>query len=257
MDSNGSDLPTHRRPLIGLPTYYGRGQFGVWDRDAAFLPSVYITAVTRAGGRAVLLPPEQPWSAGEVADLDGVILTGGDDVDPSLYGAEPHARTQAPNTRRDRFETALYRHASAAGVPILAICRGAQIVNTVHGGTLHQHLPDLAGLDPHESEIKDEFAEVVVTAVAGTAAARIIGAETTVRCHHHQSLDRLGDGLVLSARASDGTVEAFESVDAAMLAVQWHPEETLDDLRLFTDLVGRAEQRLRARSTATNEETRP
>jgi putative glutamine amidotransferase len=239
-----------------MPTYYGRGQYGVWDRDAAFLPSVYVTAATRAGGRVVLLPPEQPWSSTEAAELDGIILTGGDDVDPALYGAEPHTRTQRPNTRRDSFETALYRHARAAAIPILAICRGAQIVNTVHGGTLHQHVPDLPGLDPHEAEVKDEFAEVAVTSIPGTTTSAIIGPTTAVRCHHHQSIERLGEGLVLSARAADGSVEAFETRDQAMVAVQWHPEETLEDLRLFTHLVAAAETRLRSRTTAMNEETR-
>lgn len=256
MASNDSDSPTAGRPVIGLPTYYGRGRYGVWDRDAAFLPSVYVTAVTRVGGRVVLLPPEQPWSPAEVADLDGIVLTGGDDVDPALYGAEPHARTQIPNTRRDSFETALYRHARSAEIPILAICRGAQIVNTVHGGTLHQHVPDLPGLDPHEAEVKDEFAEVAVTSIPGTATSAIIGPTTAVRCHHHQSIDRLGEGLVLSARAADGTIEAFETRDAAMVAVQWHPEETLKDLRLFSHLVAAAETRQRSRTTAMNEETR-
>lgn len=256
MASNDSDSPTAGRPVIGLPTYYGRGRYGVWDRDAAFLPSVYVTAVTRVGGRVVLLPPEQPWSPAEVADLDGIVLTGGDDVDPALYGAEPHARTQIPNTRRDSFETALYRHARSAEIPILAICRGAQIVNTVHGGTLHQHVPDLPGLDPHEAEVKDEFAEVAVTSIPGTATSAIIGPTTAVRCHHHQSIDRLGEGLVLSARAADGTIEAFETRDAAMVAVQWHPEETLEDLRLFSHLVAAAEMCQRSRTTAMNEETR-
>ncbi|UZD62840.1 gamma-glutamyl-gamma-aminobutyrate hydrolase family protein [Brevibacterium sp. JSBI002] len=256
MASNGSDSSGSRRPLIGLPTYYGRGQYGVWDRDAAFLPSVYVTAVTRAGGRVVLLPPEEPWSAAEAAELDGFVLTGGDDVDPRLYGAEPHERTQEPNLRRDRFEVSLYEHAQAADIPVLAICRGAQIVNTVHGGTLHQHVPDLPGLDPHEAEIKDEFAEVAVTTVPETTTAAIIGTGATVRCHHHQSIDRLGEELVLSARAQDGTVEAFEDDEARMVAVQWHPEETLDDLRLFADLVERARKRVHTRMTETKEEAR-
>ncbi|WP_262774781.1 gamma-glutamyl-gamma-aminobutyrate hydrolase family protein [Brevibacterium permense] len=256
MASNGSDQSEAKRPLIGLPTYYGRGQYGVWDRDAAFLPSVYVTAVTRAGGRVVLLPPEESWSAAEVAELDGVVLTGGDDVDPRLYDAEPHERTQTPNLRRDRFEVSLYQQAVEVDIPVLAICRGAQIVNTVHGGTLHQHMPDLPGLDPHEAVVKDEFAEVAVNTLPDTRTAAILGTETTVRCHHHQSIDRLGEGLVLSARAQDGTVEAFEGDVARMVAVQWHPEETLDELNLFTDLVERARARVRGRKSETKEEAR-
>lgn len=256
MASSDSEVLARGRPLIGLPTYYGRGQFGVWDRDAAFLPSVYVTAVTRAGGRVVLLPPEQPWTPGEVAELDGIVLTGGDDVDPALYGAKPHERTQAPNERRDRFETLLYRHACSEQVPILAICRGAQIVNTIHGGTLHQHVPDLPGLDPHEAEAKDEFANVAVTTVPDTVTSAIIGPDTIVRCHHHQSIDRLGKGLILSARAADGTIEAFEGDNSDLVAVQWHPEETLEDLRLFAYLVEAATARRRSRTTATNGEIR-
>ena len=236
MVSNDSENRV-RRPLIGLPTYYGRGQFGVWDRDAAFLPSVYVTAVNRAGGRVVLLPPEEPWTLTEVAELDGIVLTGGDDVDPALYGAQRGARTQVPNTRRDAFEASLYRHARTAKVPVFAICRGAQIVNTVHGGTLHQHLPDVPEYGAHEAEKKDEFAEVTVQTAPDTAVSALIGSETTVWCHHHQAIDSLGEGLVVSARSADGCIEALETPDQTMLAVQWHPEETLEDLRLFVGLV--------------------
>lgn len=242
-DQNPAADPGPHRPLIGLPTYYGRGQFGVWDRDAAFLPSVYVTAVTRAGGRVVLLPPEDPWTLAEVAELDGIILTGGDDVDPALYDAQAHPRTQAPNVRRDSFEITLYRHARTAKVPVFAICRGAQIVNTVHGGTLHQHVPDLADFGAHEAEKKDEFAEVAVTTAPDTAVAGLIGTGATVRCHHHQAIDSLGDGLIVSAHAADGCIEALETPDGSMLAVQWHPEETLEDLRLFTGLVEAAARR--------------
>lgn len=249
MVSNVSEDEVGPRPLIGLPTYYGRGQYGVWDRDAAFLPSVYVTAVSRAGGRVVLLPPEQPWSAAELAELDGIVLTGGDDVDPALYGESAHPRTQVPNTRRDSFETTLYRHARQSDIPVLAICRGAQIVNIVHGGTLHQHLPDLTGFGAHEAEVKDEFAVVDVTTVPGTTTSATIGGYVSVRCHHHQAIDRLGDGLNVSGYAADGCIEAFETADARMLAVQWHPEETLDDLRLFTELVTAAHDRARTRTT--------
>lgn len=241
------------RPLIGLSTYYGRGQYGVWDRDAAFLPTAYITAVTRAGGRVVLLPAEEPWSLAEVSELDGVILTGGDDVDPRLYGADPHEFTQVPNSRRDRFEVGLYEHARRAGIPVFAICRGAQIVNTAHGGTLHQHLPDLPGVLRHDSEVSDEFAEVAVTTLRGTAISAAIGAGVSVRCHHHQSIDCLGAGLVISAKAEDGTVEAFEDEAAGMVAVQWHPEETLDDLRLFSVLVEKALVRAQSRTAKRKE----
>ncbi|MCF2589315.1 gamma-glutamyl-gamma-aminobutyrate hydrolase family protein [Brevibacterium sp. UCMA 11752] len=245
-----------RRPLIGLPTYYGRGQFGVWDRDAAFLPSVYVTAVTRAGGRVVLLPPEDPWTLNEVAELDGIILTGGDDVDPALYDARAHPRTQVPNVRRDSFETTLYRHARTAKVPVFAICRGAQIVNTVHGGSLYQHLPEVDGYGAHEAEKKDDFAEVAVRTVPDTAVSGLLGTGATVRCHHHQAIDCLGDGLIVSARSADGCIEALETPDGSMLAVQWHPEETLDDLRLFAGLVNAAARSART-PTSTTPETTP
>lgn len=256
MVSNGSDERA-RRPLIGLPTYYGRGQFGVWDRDAAFLPSVYVTAVTRAGGRVVLLPPEDPWTLDEVAELDGIVLTGGDDVDPALYGAERALRTQVPNTRRDAFEASLYQHARTAEVPVFAICRGAQIVNTVHGGTLYQHLPDVSGYGAHEAEKKDEFAEVTVQTAPDTAVSALIGAEATVRCHHHQAIDRLGEGLIVSARSADGCIEALETPDQTMFAVQWHPEETLEDLRLFVGLVEAAVEQAGTPRTPPTSRTAP
>ncbi|MGJ7539057.1 gamma-glutamyl-gamma-aminobutyrate hydrolase family protein [Brevibacterium luteolum] len=260
MVSSAADRPAveaGRRPLIGLPTYYGRGQFGVWDRDSAFLPSAYVTAVTRAGGRVVLLPPEQPWRAAEVAELDGIVLTGGDDVDPSLYGAARGAHTQVPNPRRDAFETQLYRDAAAARVPILAICRGAQIINTVHGGTLHQHIPDVPGYGAHAAEPADAFATVDVSTVAGTRTFAQIGAQVSVRCHHHQAIDRLGDGLHVTGRSADGCIEAFEIPGIDLVAVQWHPEETLDDLRLFAALVGAAAERSGRHRPSHDDSTTP
>ncbi|GAB3556182.1 gamma-glutamyl-gamma-aminobutyrate hydrolase family protein [Spelaeicoccus albus] len=253
MDSKGSDLSqdpglSHgcRRPLIGLPTYYGRSQHGVWDVKAAFLHATYIDAVSRAGGRVALLPPQQAWTVSETAELDGLILTGGEDIDPARYGEGRGPSTGWTNTERDDFESDLYRSARAAGVPLLGICRGAQVINAVHGGTLYQHLPDVQGLDKHEGTRRDEFQHVEVATIPGTTASGVLGGGVQVRCHHHQGIDRLGSDLRVSARATDGGIEAIETTAPTgpmLLAVQWHPEESLDDLRLFQALVDAAAHR--------------
>lgn len=238
-----------RRPLIGLPTYYGRSQYGVWDVKASFLPAVYIEAVTQAGGRVALLPPVQSWTTREVAELDGLILTGGEDIDPLRYGAQRGSHTGPANTPRDTFESSLYVAARAAGLPVLGICRGAQLINAVHGGTLHQHLPTVPGLDQHQGATSGTFLDVDVSTEAGSALAVVIGPSVRVRCHHHQGLDTIGSGLRVSAHAADGCIEGIEGCDSdsdaapMLVAVQWHPEETPDDLRLFSALVAAAGKR--------------
>jgi putative glutamine amidotransferase len=238
-----------RRPLIGLPTYYGRSQHGAWDVHASFLPAVYIEAVSQAGGRVALLPPVQSWNSREVAELDGLILTGGEDIDPLHYGAQRGAHTGPANTSRDTFESTLYVAARAAGLPVLGICRGAQLINAVHGGTLHQHLPTVPGLDQHQGATSGMFLDVDVSTEAGSVLAAVIGPSVRVRCHHHQGLDTIGSGLRISAHAADGCIEGIEGCDSdsdaapMLVAVQWHPEETPDDLRLFSALVAAAGKR--------------
>ena len=236
------------RPIIGLTTYLQQAQTGVWDVHASFLPGIYIEGVTLAGGIATLLPP-QPVDAdiaGRVLDgLDALIITGGKDVDPASYGHQPHPSTDEPARDRDAWEFALLAGALRRRMPVLGICRGAQVLNVALGGTLHQHLPDVIGHIRHQQG-NAEFYTSTVRTVAGSRLAGLIGETSDAQCYHHQAIDRLGDGLMVSARDADGVIEAVEMRgDDFVLAVQWHPEETLDDLRLFAGVV----QAARAYST--------
>ena len=236
---------SHRRhPVIGLTTYLEQARQGVWDVKAAFLPQQYFDAVTASGGIAVLLPP-QPASADAAAavldGLDGLILTGGLDVEPELYGAERHPLTDPARPDRDAWELALFEGAQERRMPVLAICRGLQLVNVARGGTLHQHLPDALGTERYRIG-GGVFASNTVEVESGTALAGMLGAgEFDVHSYHHQGIDRLGDGLVPTARTDDGLVQAVESAgDGYLVGVQWHPEENSADRRLFAGLVAEA-----------------
>jgi putative glutamine amidotransferase len=229
------------RPVIGLTTYRQQAQTGVWDVQASFLPAIYLDGVTGAGGIASLLPP-QPVDdaiAGRLLDgLDGLVLTGGRDVDPATYGQVAHPITDQPAGDRDTFEFALVRGALTRGLPVLGICRGAQVLNVALGGTLHQHLPDVLGHIKHQAG-NAVFTTSGVRTVPGTRLAALIGESSDAQCYHHQAIDRLGQGLVISAQdGADGVIEAVEMPgENFVLAVQWHPEERLDDLRLFAGVV--------------------
>lgn len=250
MASNDSDLIGSGQvaPLIGVTTYLERAQSGVWDVPAAFLPKVYFDAVTRAGGIVVLLPP-QPVDEGIAARvlerLDGLIVSGGKDVDPARYGQRPHPATDAPRHDRDAWEDALIRVALDRELPFFGICRGLQMLNVTLGGTLHQHLPDVVGDDRYnagggvfrENEVRLEAATRLASILAGHESLGVLS-------YHHQAIDRLADGLVVSARADDGIIQAVElSSPQFAIAVQWHPEENAQDLRLFDALVDAARTR--------------
>ncbi len=223
-----------------MTTYLTRAQMGVWDVRASFLPQVYFKGVTEAGGVAVLLPP-QPVNA-DVAErvldsLDGLLITGGNDVDPGAYGQQPHPSNDKPAPERDDWEFALLRGALARKLPVLGICRGAQVLNVALGGSLHQHLPDVIGHSGHRAG-NAVFTTLPVRTVAGTRLASLVGESVDARCYHHQAIADLGEGLVVSGWDADGVVEALELPgDDFVLAVQWHPEESLDDLRLFSAIV--------------------
>lgn len=228
-------------PRIGLTTYLERVHWGVWDEQAALLPVAYVDVVAAAGGLPVLLPPVFPGAlaaaaAAAVGGVDGLVLTGGGDVDPAQYGAVAHTQTDAPRTDRDDWEMALLRAALDADRPVLAVCRGAQLLNVTRGGTLHQHLPDVLGADTHRL-MPGTYARVRVSVESGSRLAAIVGAAPEVQCHHHQAIDVLGDGLVVCARAADGTIEGVELAGPRFaVGVQWHPEED-GDTRLFAALV--------------------
>lgn len=230
------------RPVIGLTTYLEQSKTGVWDVPASFLPKVYFDAVNRAGGIAVLIPPQTVNSsdAERILDsLDGLIICGGKDVDPARYGQAPHPTTDEPRRDRDALEDALLTAALARDLPFLGICRGAQIFNVNQGGTLIQHLPDVIGDDRYQKG-GGVFSTIDAQVNAGTKLAEILGGTDSVpaEVYHHQAIDEVAPGLTVSARTADGVIEAVELTEKPFaVAVQWHPEETPEDLRLFTGLM--------------------
>jgi gamma-glutamyl-gamma-aminobutyrate hydrolase PuuD len=230
--SNGSSA----RPIIGVTAYGEHARYGVWDHEAVLLPRTYPDVVIAAGGVPVLLPPV-PESAAAVDRLDAVVLAGGPDVDPDRYGAAPHPRTGEPRPERDAAELAVLHQALERGIPVLGVCRGAQILNVGLGGTLVQHVPDAVGHSGHNPS-PGVFGAVSVTLEPGSRVGDAVGASATVLCHHHQAIDRLADGLVVTGRAADGTIEAVE-LDRApfVVGVQWHPEQDATDVRLMAALV--------------------
>jgi gamma-glutamyl-gamma-aminobutyrate hydrolase PuuD len=241
--SSASEVSSADRPRIGVTTYLEPTIWGVWERDASLLPRVYLDAVVAAGGVPLLLPPVGT-DPTVLEVLDGLIIAGGCDVDPSTYDAVPHPETVDTRPGRDEHEKILIRAALDRDQPLLAICRGLQMLNVTLGGTLQQHLPDVVAHDAHRPS-PAIFGTTEVKVEPGTLTARLFGDRTSVRCYHHQALDLVAPGLRVTARAGDGTVEAAE-VDGHdfALGVQWHPEENPDDLRLFTALVA-ASRRVR------------
>ncbi|RGE21059.1 gamma-glutamyl-gamma-aminobutyrate hydrolase family protein [Leucobacter sp. wl10] len=257
---NGSE--TRRdAPVIGITSYLEQARTGVWDVRASFLPEVYLDGVTDAGGIAVVLPP-QPVDAQIarriVSTLDGLILSGGADVDPARYGQDAHERTGAPRTDRDAFESALLDAVIETGLPFLGICRGAQMLNVELGGTLIQHLPDVVGDERYQLG-DGVFNPIDVEVAEGTRIAEVLG-DRGARAHlyHHQAIGELGDGLEVTSRTSDGVIEAIELPSAPFcIAVQWHPEENRDDRRLFEGLVRAARERRRARAAPSASDHAP
>jgi len=217
--------------LIGLCTALERARFGPWDIDATVLDRRYTQAVQRAGGIAVLLPPDAALTADPDAlldALDGLILAGGRDVDPATYGAERHAAADEPRTERDEFEIALARRAMERDIPVLGVCRGMQVMNVARGGTLVQHLPEHVGNETHRRSVGTfDGNDHPVRLVPGSLAARTTGEEHHgTLSHHHQGIAQVGDGLQVSGWSDDDDLpEALEDPELRFaLGVQWHPE---------------------------------
>ena len=225
-------------PLVGITSYVEMAHWGAWDRQATLVPQAYVTAVHAAGGRALVVPPLPERAEAVVAALDGLILAGGSDLDPTLYGAEPDPRTIGVRPARDAGEVALLRAAVTADLPVLGICRGMELMVAVAGGRLIQHLPDVVGSDRHRGT-PGVYARHPIRTVAGSLLAGIIGAGIDVPSYHHQGIDDPGD-LTVSAYADDGTIEGVEVPGARFrLGVLWHPEQDTDG-RLFEALVAAA-----------------
>jgi putative glutamine amidotransferase len=242
------------KPLIGVTTSELRpGELATLRRHGEpphaemALGITYARAVEAAGGLPVVMPPLAPEAVPALVDrLDGLLLSGGPDLDPEAYGAEPHAELGDTEAGLDEFEYAIVREALDRGLSILGICRGAQALNVARGGTLHQHLPELIGDEvAHRQRADARRPTHRVQVSPGSRLASVLRvAELRVNSFHHQAVDRLGAGLRVSARAPDGTVEAIE--DPALpfvLAVQWHAEtlsERATERRLFDELVAAA-----------------
>lgn len=243
-------------PLVGLTTYRDVAAWGVWRERADVLHAAYADQVLAAGGVPVLLPPAaagasaQPSAvpvdaaaAAVVARLDALVVSGGADVEPARYGAQPHPATAGWRPDRDAWELALLTAAQDRGLPVLGICRGMQLMAVHAGGTLDQHTPDLVGHDTH-SPGADAFGAVVATTVPGTRLASLVGPEVEVSCHHHQSV-ATHPGFEVAARAADGTLEAMEAPgERWCVAVQWHPE-TRAETAVMAGLVAAARDRAR------------
>jgi putative glutamine amidotransferase len=233
-----------RRPVIGICTYLDTIRWGAWEDRAAMVPAGYVGAVQRADGVAVLLPPDQKAldDPDPVLDLlDGLILAGGVDVGPGTYGAEPHPATDECNADRDAFELALARRALERDIPVLGICRGMQLLNVAAGGTLHQHLPEVVGHERHRETV-GVFGDHDVRLEEGSLAARAAGEVLHgTKSHHHQGVDALGEGFVVTGwSAIDDLPEAIERPGRRYaLGVQWHPEVD-ETSRLIASLVEEA-----------------
>jgi putative glutamine amidotransferase len=231
-------VPSEAEPVIGICAVRERARWAFWDQEAHLVADSYVSAVQRTGAIAVLLPVDTRAPLELLDRIDGLLLIGGADIDPETYGAERDPATEAIYPERDHFELALLREAIERDMPVLAICRGAQLLNVAYGGTLDQNLIAQDGSNPHRRVIGSfEGTDHTVTLDPGSLAERAAGESRTVaRCHHHQGIAELGSGLRVTGRAADGAIEAIETDDGRwVLGVQWHPEAD-EKSRLFAAL---------------------
>jgi gamma-glutamyl-gamma-aminobutyrate hydrolase PuuD len=226
------------KPVVGITTYLVPAAWAAWNLEAALIPASYVRAVSRAGGSPLLVPPGAEVDA-TLDVVDGIIFSGGSDLDPELYGAEAHAETLGVIRERDDFELGLMQAALERDVPMLAICRGSQVLNVVRGGDIEQHVPDRVGALTHR-EVPGVFSTHDVTVAPGSRLAAILGDRHDVKSSHHQGFGRVGEGLRVTAEAPDGTIEGLEDPTRRFaVGVLWHPEEG-EDLALFEALVAEA-----------------
>jgi putative glutamine amidotransferase len=239
------------RPLIGITTYLTPARWSYWDLEAALIPSDYVNAVDRAGGRPLLVPPTLEGVEETLDALDGIVLTGGSDLDPALYHEEAHPETFGVHRLRDDAELALLHGAMERDMPLLGICRGIQVINVGMGGSLIQHVPEVVGHEGHKNDPPGQFLQHEVEVLPDTRLAGVLGARARVMSHHHQGLKTLGEGLREAARAEDGLVEAVEAPDKRFaVGVLWHPEAG-EDFALFEAFVAEARRYAEDRAVRT------
>jgi len=227
------------RPVVGITTYVEAAKWGAWALDAALIPFAYVQAVERAGARPLLVPPSDEGVEETLDALDGLLLSGGADLDPESYGADPHPETAGLRPERDRAELALLDAALARDMPVLAVCRGLQVLNVARGGDLVQHLPEVVGNEKHR-EVKGAFSDHPVRVEPGSKLGTLLGDSAPAKSSHHQGVGRLGEGLREVAWAEDGTVEGLEDPQKRFaVGVLWHPEAG-EDTKLFDALVAEA-----------------
>jgi gamma-glutamyl-gamma-aminobutyrate hydrolase PuuD len=235
------------RPVVGITTHVTPAKWSYWELEAALVPAQYVRAVERAGGRPLLVPPSTNGVEETLDAVDGLVFSGGADLDPEVYGQEPHEETFGVDSERDKAELALLTTALERDMPVLAICRGSQVLNVARGGNLHQHLPELVGHERHK-HAPGVFGDHDVELVPATRLSRVLGDRAPVKSHHHQGFGRLGDGLIEAAHADDGTIEAVEDPSKRFaLGVLWHPEAG-EDRKLFEALVAEAREYRASRS---------
>ena len=226
-------------PIVGITSYAENAAWGAWNVPTALVPLTYVRAVETAGGRALLVPPSERAVEQTLDALDGLVFSGGADLDPAGYDADPHPETNGIRPERDRAELTLMGAALERDMPILAVCRGMEIMNVLRGGDLVQHLPEVVGDEKHK-HTPGVFADHDVSVADDSRLARILGDRAPVKSHHHQGVGRVGDGLVETAWAEDGTIEGLEDPERSFaLGVLWHPEED-GDAALFRALVEEA-----------------
>jgi putative glutamine amidotransferase len=224
------------KPVIGITTYVEPASWGQWNLPAALIPYSYVQAVEAAGGRGLLVPPSDDGVEETLAALDGVLFSGGGDLDPAAYGADAPEKTAGVRAERDSAELVLLEGALARDMPVLAVCRGSQVLNVARGGDLVQHLPEVVGDERHKERL-GEFSDHEVSIEGASRLGEIVGERVAVKSSHHQGFGRIGAGLVKTAWADDGTVEAVEDPSRRFaVGVLWHPEEG-EDAALFRALV--------------------